>query len=240
MTDDKIQGQEAEALPMGNLYAGLVLAQRAARGVGKGGQNKHHNYRYATSEQIIDEARHALSQGDLALMVVDHRVDFERTPAIVRVDYVLVHVSGEARQIGSITPIIPERGRPFDKALAAAKTFDLAYLLRTLLLLPRGDEYDVDARDDRARGQSSAAAQAPDGPKRSGSFPEGHEAKARKKIRAFYGALNKDDQRVLDAAGLAHGDVAVAKCIPDEWTKETLAADWMATRLAINELDKGG
>ena len=48
------------------------------------------------------------------------------------------------------TPIIPDKGRPMDKAVATARTYALGYMLRDLLLLPRVEpSADVDARDDR-------------------------------------------------------------------------------------------
>lgn len=153
-----------------NLCAGLVAAQRAARGVAKDSTNQHFRYKYASSEDVILAAREALSVGDLALYAESHLLEV-LLPAVpgergesgwlvepadpilsVRVRYVLVHSSGETRLIESSTPLIPEKGRPYDKALAAAKTYDLAYVLRTLLLLPRGEpEADgVDSRDDSA------------------------------------------------------------------------------------------
>lgn len=70
-------------------------------------------------------------------------------PDTVGVTYLLAHSSGEWMQLYSETPIIPEKGRPEDKALAGAKTYDLAYLLRALLLIPRvAKEGEVDQRDD--------------------------------------------------------------------------------------------
>ncbi len=47
-------------------------------------------------------------------------------------------------------PIVPERGRPLDKAIASAKTSSLGYLLRDLMVAPRvlpGDDMDDSARD---------------------------------------------------------------------------------------------
>ena len=45
-------------------------------------------------------------------------------------------------------PIIEDKGRPLDKALAGALTTSLAYYLRDLLLIPKQDENQVDKRDD--------------------------------------------------------------------------------------------
>lgn len=141
------------------LAAGLVRAQREAHAVAKGGRNKFHGYNYASAEDVIRAARDALSEGDLAILAQSHEIvtmipgTAEVEPTLsVRIRYALIHAAGEAREITSETPIIPEKGRPWDKALAAAKTYDLSYMLRSLLLLPRGEDEasaDVDSRDDR-------------------------------------------------------------------------------------------
>jgi hypothetical protein len=145
------------------LAAGLVEAQRAAKAVAKEATNSFHKYKYASSEDVIEAARYALSVGDLALFADSATLreiipgygegeNYEPPMFVVAVTYSLVHTSGESHRLASETPVIPEKGRPFDKALAAAKTHDLSYTLRSLLLLPRGtDDGDVDARDDRQR-----------------------------------------------------------------------------------------
>jgi hypothetical protein len=161
------------------LAAGLVEAQRHVGRVGKEGKNAHHGYRYATAEDMIDEARAALSAGGLALIARSHDIeDWVPSPVTdergqliredreiaVRITYSLTHASGEALEIVSRTPVMPEKGRPWDKALAVAKTYDLAYTLRSLLLIPRGDDGGgVDQRDDAAwrRGAPAPAAAPP-------------------------------------------------------------------------------
>jgi hypothetical protein len=145
--------------PTATLAAGLVRAQREAHAVAKGGRNKFHGYNYASAEDVIRAARDALSEGDLAILAMSHEIATmipggpEVEPTLsVRIRYALIHAAGESREITSETPIMPEKGRPWDKALAAAKTYDLSYMLRSLLLLPRGEDEasaDVDNRDDR-------------------------------------------------------------------------------------------
>ena len=55
-------------------------------------------------------------------------------------------------------PVLPEKGRPIDKAEAGARTYALSYFLRDLLLIPRVDEgSDVDQRDDRDRSGRATA-----------------------------------------------------------------------------------
>lgn len=146
------------------LAAALVVAQATARAVGKDAKNQHHGYRYASAEGVIIEAREALTTADLALITVAWRflsattVDAETGeerparggPARVVVDYLIVHKSGETYPIQTSTPVVPDKGRPPDKAEFAALTANLAYTLRGVLLMPRDDEQaSIDARDDR-------------------------------------------------------------------------------------------
>lgn len=45
-------------------------------------------------------------------------------------------------------PIVERKGMPADKAALAATTTGITYFLRDLLMLPRGDEDEIDAADD--------------------------------------------------------------------------------------------
>lgn len=145
----------------------LLAAQRATRSVQKDSKNKHHDYQYASAEDVISHSRAVLGAAGLTLIADEYTVrgavllprDKEAAPdtnparvesAVLRCRYVLTHEGGSAWPITSETPIVPEKGRPADKAVASAKTYDLSYTLRALLLLPRGvDDDDPDARDDR-------------------------------------------------------------------------------------------
>jgi len=152
-----------------NLAAALAAAQADVSPLAKDGRNDHHRYRYTTSEAVIDEARRALAAHGLALLCVRaelHHEDVVETAAsadgelrerparhyTLRAVYVLAHGS-ERLELTSETPLAPERGRPLDKSVAAAKTYDLAYTLRAVLLIPRSDALaaaaEVDQRDDR-------------------------------------------------------------------------------------------
>lgn len=126
------------------LAEGLVVAQGKARPVGKKGNTNQ--YRFASSEDIIFEAGQALQGGGLALFPQSYTFEDK----ILVIDYVLMHRSGEERVIKSSTPVIATKFMPLDKATSAAKTYDLNYTLRGLLLLPRGDAFEVDKRDDSA------------------------------------------------------------------------------------------
>ncbi len=149
------------------LCAALVSAQKTVRAVQKDSKNKFHNYDYASAEDVIVAARHALTGAGLALIASGYTVEpgqvIDAIPekgktqepedakprANLRCEYVLVHVDGGFEKLASVTPIIPEKGRPADKAVATAKTYDLSYTLRGLLLMARGvDDDDPDARND--------------------------------------------------------------------------------------------
>src|SRR5258707_6928030 len=58
--------------------------------------------------------------------------------------------------IESETPIVEDKSRPMDKAVATALTYNLGYTLRGLLLLPRVED-EVDQRDDRKYEPTPAA-----------------------------------------------------------------------------------
>lgn len=129
-----------------NLFKALIKAQSIAGSVEKTSKNDFHKYRYASAEAIIVEARAALVEAGLALVCVGwwHKEDR------LLVEYELLHESGETKSFNCSSPIVVEKGRPQDKAEAAALTYNLGYFLRGLLLLPRVDERDeVDQRDDR-------------------------------------------------------------------------------------------
>lgn len=151
-------------LPGPKVCAALVKAQKTAKAVGKDARNSHHGYSYASSEAIIEEARAALAEAELAVFPVCHDRDpnkpdhswigegdgaFIDAPRRVKTIYLLIHESGETMRFESTAPVIPEKGRPEDKAEFGARTENLAYALRDLLLLPRVDVETPSGRDDR-------------------------------------------------------------------------------------------
>lgn len=128
------------------LFTALIAAQKAASAVEKGSKNTFHKYAYASAESIICEAREALSECGLAVITTDWLVRDER----MHVVYLLVHGSGESMEFRTSTAVIPDKGRPLDKAEATALTYNLGYFLRGLLLLPRVEQgTQADERDDR-------------------------------------------------------------------------------------------
>jgi hypothetical protein len=168
-----------------NLAAALVNAQNKMEAVAKDSTNKFHNYKYASSEDIIDASREVLSSNGLSFTV--EAASYTALPgevvwngvAILGMTFVLEHTSGEQRRMTADIPVCPEKGRPLDKALFAARTEGLGYGLRDLLLIPRKNAEDISGRKDRdadflheaAQQQASAAgARAPaPGPRANGS-----------------------------------------------------------------------
>lgn len=141
-----------------HLHRALLQAQRSIRGVAKRAKNRHQDYQYATADDMAEEARSALNEAGIYLGCIS--VDYEVGPGGVHGDedclraaitYRLVHAeSGEYEDYLSRSPIVPGRGRPQDKAEAAAWTYNLGHFVKGLLLIPRVDEdAEVDNRDDR-------------------------------------------------------------------------------------------
>jgi len=160
-----------------SLAAALVAAQREAKSVAKGSKNDFHGYKYASAEAIMEEARNALNGAGLAVLMTGWTIacvdveytdidkdsgvatlvkDQERTATV---KFLVVHADSGDKLEGEIAmPVVPEKGRPLDKAVSTALTYAEGYYLRGLLCLPRGEAgADVDARDDRNRGGERAA-----------------------------------------------------------------------------------
>lgn len=129
------------------IYAALVKAQGIAQAVEKGSKNTFHKYAYASAESMIAEAREALFEAGLALVTQHWFIREER----MCVGYLLVHGSGQSMEFQATSAIVPDKGRPVDKAEATALTYNLGYFLRGLLLLPRVEAgSQPDERDDRS------------------------------------------------------------------------------------------
>ncbi len=153
------------------LAKALVAAQKAAKAVAKDAENTFHRYKYASAEAMLDEARGALASAGLAVMPLSVGRDPDQpdhvwqegtddkgkpttwivTPRRIRCTYLLMHESGQTQMFWFTTPVIPEKGRPEDKAEFGSRTENLGYAMRDLLLLPRGTEGadGPSGRDDR-------------------------------------------------------------------------------------------
>jgi hypothetical protein len=143
------------------LATALIAAQKTAKAVGKDAENTFHHYAYASAEAVIAEARSALSGAGLAVVTASWHAMASPAGESLAVTYLLIHDSGESMSFVTETAVVPEKGRPLDKAQATALTYSLSYFLRGLLLLPRVEEgTDADQRDDRgtpARTRAPAA-----------------------------------------------------------------------------------
>ncbi len=135
-----------------NLRKALLVAQRAITPVEKDARNDFHKYAYVSSEAMLIAARLALH--DAGLTAERNEWVYDEPTRKVIMYFELVHAeSGEARRYPVEWPIVEDRGRPLDKALAGALTTSFNYWLRDLLLVPRKDDNEVDSRDDRDHGQ---------------------------------------------------------------------------------------
>lgn len=138
--------------PASGWEAGMVTAARALKGIEKRGRNTFHGYEYATAEDVMDACRAALISGGMMLDASEW--DLEERAAgtfLLRQVVRVVHESGEVRERRIVWPVVPEKGRPIDKAVAVALTASLAYCIRGMLVAPRGiGEPDMSDRDDRS------------------------------------------------------------------------------------------
>lgn len=137
-------------IPARSIRAALVAAQRDLRQVSKGSENKFHNYRYASADDMMAACRAALHAHGLSARRTRWCIEADETHKWLVCSYVIEHEDGdsEAHPMATKWPFAEEKGRPLDKALAGALTSSLGYWLRDLLLVPRDDE-DMDKRDDR-------------------------------------------------------------------------------------------
>jgi hypothetical protein len=150
-----------------NLAAALVVAQRNLPGVLKDAANTFHRYKYVSSESMIRECRAALHDAGLALIPVSEtmrpapELAAFGAAAVLSASWELFHgPSGESTPLTWEWPIVPEKGRPLDKALASARTTGLGYGLRDLLLAPRVDHEDEMDWSGRERHPEAAPSQA--------------------------------------------------------------------------------
>lgn len=129
---------------IGKLAAALCAAQGEVGGVQKGSKNTHQRFDYTSIEEMVVATRGPLRRAGLVVLPAAHRVEGE----VLVTEWVLAHTSGESMPLRYDMPIVPGKGRPQDKAASASASQALNYLLRDLLLLPRGEREDIDGRDD--------------------------------------------------------------------------------------------
>jgi hypothetical protein len=146
----------------GRLAQSLAQARDKCKSATKDGYNDYHKYAYATADNVIGGASEALAGSGLALVPVSEELAvLAGSPPIYVLNRTLLlsHSSGESIRIEvKGWPVVPERGRPLDKAFCVALTTSLAYKLRDLLQMPRGEDDDAAAQDDRETPVSAAPA----------------------------------------------------------------------------------
>lgn len=144
------------APPKTGIEKGLLEAQRQSSGVRKDSFNDYSKYAYASSDDVIAEARRALNVGGLTARcdAYDFRVDDRAQPWVELRIVLACPEAGESQDHFFPWPVIlGEKQKPLDKAIATALTTAFAYWLRGLLALPRQDD-DMNQRPDA--GQSPA------------------------------------------------------------------------------------
>ena len=152
----------------------LAAAILDAAAVEKTSRNDFHRYAYASAEAILAEARGALAKHGLVATWSARTLDMQRAASIelagrrgaqtLHIYAILVGVvrvshahSDGALDIPVEWPVCLEPGKNADKAVAAAQTSALSYVLRDVLLLPRVAEgEDIQARHDEVEPREAA------------------------------------------------------------------------------------
>lgn len=159
----------------GKLSAALATARDRCKMAAKGSYNSFHKYAYASADEIILTAKESLEGTGLAIIPQKQRMSVLAlgNKAVYTLDRTifLSHASGEFVPLTvEGWPVIPDNGRPLDKALATALTTSMAYLLRDLLQMPRGESEDMNARNDTA--EAKPAARTEPAPAKTAAQPE--------------------------------------------------------------------
>ena len=166
---------ESSPLPNARISKALVAAVRAAKALKHDKKNAYQSFTYTSAEALIAEARKALSQNGLVCFQAgwgwepiaardytkySNSGDLKLATGKAFVTFTVLHESGESIAGKVEVPVIPEKGRPEDKAMATALTMAESYYLRSLLMIPRSMSADeMNARND---GPADAALAATD------------------------------------------------------------------------------
>ena len=132
-----------------NIRAALLVAQSSVDSIAKDARNSFHNYAYVSADGMIGAARAALHVA--GLVVRRSRWELASDGCTVASTFETHYPpTGETWTDTVSWPIVVEKGRPVDKAVAGALTTSFGYWLRDLLALPREDDaVSMDRRDDR-------------------------------------------------------------------------------------------
>jgi hypothetical protein len=170
----------------------LIESQLAAKQLGKANRNDFHRYNYASAEQKIMTGR-LLAANGIGFVPVSCTVFELAGKPWLRRRVKLIMKDGGWEEVEVEWPIVIEKGRPLDKATAAAHTASLGYLLRDILLLPvveKGEELDDPLRDElNQEEEKPARADRP-------STPEPEKPKAKAKAKAKPAAKESKKERI--------------------------------------------
>lgn len=134
------------------IYKALIAAQKKVEDVAKSkavpDQFGRLKYKVAEGEDIIEAGTKALNDAGLGVLQLSWPLDLssrisdeKQTVYSITVSYLLFHEDGPEMILGPYpTSVIAERGKPYDKAEAAALTYNYSYFLRGLLGITRYEE----------------------------------------------------------------------------------------------------
>lgn len=167
---DAVEGTATELAPEAadhaEVYAALLAAQSAVEDVTKASRNQAQGYSYASAEDVMRAARSYLLPERLVLVFSEASRELREVPR--KGGGVMVHATvtlqGRLTHVPSITTLVLEvsgEGADVgDKALAKANTSAVKYGLRDLLLLPFGEDADVDTPERGVRDVAAAVQRA--------------------------------------------------------------------------------
>lgn len=131
--------------PNGKLRGAILQAQKNAKAVAKDSNNKFHGYNYASAEHMLVESKDALHSAGVEVHRGSYRLKELAGNVVCEMVIEVSHPeSGEQESHTVDYFVIPDKGRPLDKALNSALTTSFAYFLRDLLLIPRLSKAEAD------------------------------------------------------------------------------------------------
>jgi hypothetical protein len=136
------------------LYEALAYARAEVKAVKSDATYKgKFTFRYTSTEAILEATTRLMAIHGLSLyrqsFSLDRVLSEDDGVLMLNSTFMLTHKSGGKEVLYSTWPIIPIGDNPLDKALAAALTSSLGYMLRDILGVPRDDVTDdIQGRED--------------------------------------------------------------------------------------------
>ena len=124
----------------------LLFAQMEASGIGKDSNNAYHKYPYTDCDSMIHYGGRILNLAGLVLYPKECEHGSNGNMIVVKKIFVCETIEGDQREIPIEVPVVStDRKQADDKASFGSQSSGLAYLMRDLLLIPRGDKFvDID------------------------------------------------------------------------------------------------